>query len=379
MARKASSRRNTVSAAARARKAAVAASTTKTAERLLAESRPAASLLHAEKLIGGDPALSAALAAAAASAAAAQSSNPNLASGANPNSNSARASAMAARRAAGRLRSPAVQRLVRVIENVAHRELVGRPDLLTPELVAPILEALQDVSKRDFNLAEPWHWRQNAGVVGAPEHHRALTPAPHPPMGLLARREPESYYYHVHETSRYSIGIFILPPGGRIPTHDHPHMCVLSKVLFGDMDVWSYDWASPPEDLDRNRRSGGIADIVDRGSNYSEGMTKVLFPFRNGNMHEFCTPAMPSPGGSKGVGVAILDVILPPYDEPAGRDCTYYITRPPSEMAISEDDDASNDRDEVSSEESADHHPPRPSQVFLEPSEPDQFYIENLN
>ncbi|GBG30777.1 Plant cysteine oxidase 2 [Hondaea fermentalgiana] len=282
----------------------------------------------------------------------------------------------------------AVQRLVRTCERTARRELVGRPDLLTPELIEPIARALQDVTKADFGLAEPWHWRhpedeaaaaaeakaeadeedqQKAHDAGASPVKRVAA-RPNTP-NLLASKPAETYYYHITETSRYSIGIFILPPGGRIPMHDHPRMCVLSKVLFGDMNVSSYDW-TVPADLDHNRKHGGLADTVDVGATYSEGMTKVLFPHK-GNMHEFYTQAKPTSenGGSLGVGVAILDVILPPYDEGSGRDCTYFV------RSQVEDDDAS-----TSLGETADHTTAFPSsRVFLEPAEPEDFYVENLN
>jgi hypothetical protein len=37
------------------------------------------------------------------------------------------------------------------------------------------------------------------------------------------------------------MGIFIFPPNARIPLHDHPGMCVLSRVLYGDLERLSLD------------------------------------------------------------------------------------------------------------------------------------------
>jgi PCO_ADO len=48
---------------------------------------------------------------------------------------------------------------------------------------------------------------------------------------------------------QYSIGIFVFPPHARIPLHDHPCMCVLSRVLYGDVHRLQLD-------LDREQPDG---------------------------------------------------------------------------------------------------------------------------
>lgn len=49
-------------------------------------------------------------------------------------------------------------------------------------------------------------------------------------------------YLHVKEVpNRYSAGIFVFPPNAEIPLHDHPGMVVLSRVLYGELRVQSYD------------------------------------------------------------------------------------------------------------------------------------------
>jgi len=56
-------------------------------------------------------------------------------------------------------------------------------------------------------------------------------------------------YLHIAEVpDEYTIGIFVFGPGERIPLHDHPEMCVLSRVLYGDLERLSLD-------LDRRGRS----------------------------------------------------------------------------------------------------------------------------
>ena len=45
---------------------------------------------------------------------------------------------------------------------------------------------------------------------------------------------------HIYEDEAVSMGIFLLPPGARLPLHDHPQMTVLSQVLFGELYIESY-------------------------------------------------------------------------------------------------------------------------------------------
>jgi hypothetical protein len=49
-------------------------------------------------------------------------------------------------------------------------------------------------------------------------------------------------YVHITEVpGQYSMGIFIFPPNAKIPLHNHPGMCVLSRVLYGDLRRLSLD------------------------------------------------------------------------------------------------------------------------------------------
>jgi cysteamine dioxygenase len=36
------------------------------------------------------------------------------------------------------------------------------------------------------------------------------------------------------------MSLFFIPAGGSLPLHDHPRMCVLSKVLAGDMHLQAF-------------------------------------------------------------------------------------------------------------------------------------------
>ncbi len=48
---------------------------------------------------------------------------------------------------------------------------------------------------------------------------------------------------------QYSIGIFVFPPNATIPLHDHPGMCVLSRVLYGEVSRVSLDLLPESEEV----------------------------------------------------------------------------------------------------------------------------------
>jgi hypothetical protein len=152
-------------------------------------------------------------------------------------------------------------------------------------------------------------------------------------------------YLHISEVpDQYSIGIFVFAPYARIPLHDHPNMCVLSRVLYGDLQRLSLDLA---RDDDANMMNAGdTSNGEKRRSNWLGGWfhqqrpetvrpklpkgskrafknhvdhlqapdVTILYPYE-GNLHEFV--AGPN-------GAAVLDVLLPPYDNVQNRDCTFY-------------------------------------------------------
>lgn len=138
------------------------------------------------------------------------------------------------------------------------------------------------------------------------------------------------------------MGVFIFPPLSKIPLHDHPGMCVLSRVLYGELQRKSLDLAREQpnhhrEDHQPQMETKGVSSWIPwtrsgkrrRDSDIPEGSKlayrnrvdnlrapdcTILFPFE-GNLHEFV--AGPH-------GAAVLDVLLPPYDHQHHRDCTFY-------------------------------------------------------
>ncbi|KAG6411167.1 hypothetical protein SASPL_129243 [Salvia splendens] len=181
----------------------------------------------------------------------------------------------------------------------------------------------------------------------------------HGPFGIFSYNRVDRWaqpltYVDIHEGKNFTMCIFCFPTSSVIPLHDHPGMTVLSKVLYGSLHVKAYDWVEPA----RIRKIQGTEHSTDKmefgvfflGQGrvfcvfvfflkcYSRGFqfmsyvsvrlaklavdkvltapcsTSILYPRSGGNLHCF-TALTPC---------AVLDILAPPYDEYAGRRCSYY-------------------------------------------------------
>ncbi|VVB09284.1 unnamed protein product [Arabis nemorensis] len=137
----------------------------------------------------------------------------------------------------------------------------------------------------------------------------------------MTGRSPLVTYLHIHKCHRFSIGIFCLPPSGVIPLHNHPEMTVFSKLLFGTIHIKSYDWVSdsPQPSLDTR-----LAKVKVDSEFTAPCDTSILYPTDGGNLHCFIAKT----------ACAVLDVLGPPYSDPAGRHCTYYFDYPFSSYSV---------------------------------------------
>ncbi|XP_031287288.1 plant cysteine oxidase 2 [Pistacia vera] len=143
----------------------------------------------------------------------------------------------------------------------------------------------------------------------------------------VARRNPAITYLHLHECDKFSMGIFCLPPSGVLPLHNHPGMTVFSKLLFGTMHIKSYDWVADgpcntsssivnPSEIQHPEMR--LAKVKVDSDFTAPCNASILYPADGGNMH--CFTAV--------TACAVLDVLGPPYSDPDGRQCTYYLDFP---------------------------------------------------
>jgi len=121
----------------------------------------------------------------------------------------------------------------------------------------------------------------------------------------LKEKKKDIEYMHLYEDANVSMGIFCLPKNSTIPLHNHPGMSVVSRVLYGDLHVTSFDWDDGDDMIAKPVYNG----MMDGGKS-----THVLLPNSDGNLHQFTAHS----------DCAILDVLCPPYSPQDGRDCTYY-------------------------------------------------------
>ncbi|KAF0742499.1 hypothetical protein Ae201684_002594 [Aphanomyces euteiches] len=162
------------------------------------------------------------------------------------------------------------------------------------------------------------------------------------------RRLRPIQYIEVYEDAQVSMGIFVLPPGTSIPLHNHPQMAVISRVLYGSMQVNAYDLVSAAEDeafwarKEKRRRNGQLKNnrfprfrerhlriaALKKSEVVTGPCTTELLPDKC-NIHEFIA--------SGDVGCAIFDILTPGYNPMEGRDCTYYRALLPIEGGTTEE------------------------------------------
>ena len=195
-------------------------------------------------------------------------------------------------------------------------------------------------------------------------------------------------YLHVKEVPhKYSVGIFIFPPNTHIPLHDHPDMVVVSRVLYGELQVQSFDVLPSSgnaidDQKDSSRNSNNkrtfsqskppsaltsslikIKQFVSRAFSYHDSenddgddgdeqdmqvddnspsalhVKPNMNPMgavqdeSNSNASILSAPNVtclfPHEGNCHSFvagpnGAAVIDVLLPPYDSDNSRDCTFY-------------------------------------------------------
>ena len=124
-------------------------------------------------------------------------------------------------------------------------------------------------------------------------------------------------YVGLWEDEVISMGIFVLRHGVALPLHDHPGMYGVCKVIHGTLGVTSYHYTDPrpvPSDLHSLRSHLQPTICAPRTEVTVNDHACVLSP-RERNFHEMRAVHGPA---------AFLDILAPPYEGAAGRDCHYY-------------------------------------------------------
>ncbi|XP_051936728.1 2-aminoethanethiol dioxygenase-like [Hippocampus zosterae] len=129
------------------------------------------------------------------------------------------------------------------------------------------------------------------------------------------RGSPPVTYMHICETEQFSMGVFLLKSGARIPLHDHPDMHGVLKVLYGKLRVSCFDSLDRRAARSRPQVGAMLRSVLRSSAEYTDASEPcVLAPDRD-NLHQI--DAVDGPA-------AFLDILAPPYDPDGARDCHYF-------------------------------------------------------
>eukprot|EP00123_Amoebidium_parasiticum_P021115 comp6179_c0_seq1/m.2010 comp6179_c0_seq1/g.2010 ORF comp6179_c0_seq1/g.2010 comp6179_c0_seq1/m.2010 type:complete len:277 (-) comp6179_c0_seq1:309-1139(-) len=130
-------------------------------------------------------------------------------------------------------------------------------------------------------------------------------------------------YAEIFHHPSFHLGLFYLAKGATIPLHDHPGMVVLSKVMYGNLQIRSLSWAegtagpgntlrpTPLDTFDVEVRPVVYDGVVEVDSSSAP----VVLQPRKGNLHTVTATT----------SACFLDLLAPPYDSNDGqRGCHYY-------------------------------------------------------
>lgn len=176
-----------------------------------------------------------------------------------------------------------------------------------PESLKHLLTSVSSLTLHDVGLESPF-----------------ILPPPHQLNAPVA-------YMHITENEVFSMGMFILRPGSRIPLHGHPGMFGVIRVMQGSMRCRSFTPLSQESALCVNDL-GGTTTVTWRLASASPDLTVAephadkllgatdnapcLLTPRLGNLHELTAV--------EGT-VVFLDILSPPYDYDLGtRECLFY-------------------------------------------------------
>jgi len=180
---------------------------------------------------------------------------------------------------------------------------------------------MRKVRVTDFHDLSEACWKQLGATPLPVKQVGSGGTASGPSLRFTQRYRPVAY--SLWELPDVDVTLFVLPAGSCLPLHDHPDMVVVSKLLYGTLNVESFDRTEAevgvtlPDDAIAVRR-------VDHGPWTAEDKSdagasvRVLLPNAGGNYHELHAVT----------NAAFLDVLAPPYEPyPGQRPCTYYTSQ----------------------------------------------------
>lgn len=156
------------------------------------------------------------------------------------------------------------------------------------------------------------------------------------PQNTQAALAPVTYI-PITESKDYSIGIFIIRSGQKIPLHDHPRMHGILKCLHGQLKISSFTRKTDPsvKPPDKWMKSPRMTEKLNEGEIFLTSMSPVI------SMTPESKAAILEPGNfnihqieSIGGTAAFLDILAPPYNADPGpeededqelRDCHYFV------------------------------------------------------
>jgi len=106
----------------------------------------------------------------------------------------------------------------------------------------------------------------------------------------------------------FDVGVFVIPPGGVIPLHDHPHMASLSAILCGAARFKNYN------NNTTDRRPGGWT----RRDTVRDARSEAAWLLPEADNHHVVANV------SETASCVMLSIDFPPYNDVDGRPCNYY-------------------------------------------------------
>ena len=180
-----------------------------------------------------------------------------------------------------------------------HASVKGFSSSIAGSSLQEIADTLRGIKDMDTSITNPSKCEHLSKVMSL------MSEVTLADVGLSAASISRSKYslcMDIVKTPSFHTAVFLLPQGHALPLHDHPEMAVLSKVVYGAVQIEAYSLS------DDNTCSMTLTESRDETQ-----QAWYLTPSNN-NIHSFVAtkPCL------------ILDILLPPYDEGVGRHCTFY-------------------------------------------------------